>query len=150
MLHSVQTMLRFVAKSAKTNIILILIFNITSSLNVIIELIYPGLADENIDIRRNIKSIYHVIVSTQIMSVCCVIYISLEDKFGAFIFGLACSLYDQLTGGETVNWWMAGPPSPSSLPRSLARCPCRVRTQGRRWRQGTGEACCKNAEISAV
>ncbi len=43
-----------VAKSAKTNKILILIFNITGSLNVIIEIIYPGLADEKTNIRSNI------------------------------------------------------------------------------------------------
>ncbi len=73
-------MFRMVAKSAKTNKILILIFNINGCLNLIIEIFNPGLADEKIDIRSNIKSIYHVIVSTQITSVCySMFYISLED-----------------------------------------------------------------------
>jgi hypothetical protein len=77
--NAVQAMFRMVAKFAKTNIILIIIFNITGSLNVIIEIIYPGLAGENIDVKSNIKSIWHLIVSKQITSVCCIIYISFED-----------------------------------------------------------------------
>ncbi len=63
-----------VVKSAKTNMIF-LIFNKNGCLNLIIEIFNTGLADEKNDIRSNIKSIYHVIVGTQIMSVCCVIFI---------------------------------------------------------------------------